>query len=415
MLDILTVYGYLLPANLTPYGTSATSPRERTMKAVVQTGYGDPAKVLRLTELDKPLPSEDQVLVRVVASSVNSGDWRKVIGDPAWARPMMGGLRRPKDDRLGGDVAGIAEAVGTTVTHVKPGDEVFGIRTGAFAEYVCGKNMVLKPRNLSFGQAAALPIAALTALQGLRDHGRLRPGERVLIHGAGGGVGHLAVQVAKALGAEVTATTRSEKQDLVRASGADFVIDYSREDFRRGGRRFDLVVDMGSRTPLSELRSVLVRDGRFVQIGAAKGIGGPFGRIISSAVRSRMLRQPVTFFIAKVNVPDLEAVRRLAEEGKLKPMIERTYRLDEITEAVAYGATERVRGKLALTIWEDRIAPASDAGGQRDQSQVRSGAATVSFAASAADGSRDGRRSLRASTAEIGLDGSVAYRSDSRR
>ena len=320
------------------------------MKAVIQTGYGDAASVLRIAEVDRPAPTDEQALVRVVASSLNSGDWRRVIGNPAWARVMMGGVRRPKDPQLGGDVAGLVEEVGSAVTHIEPGDEVFGVRSGAFGEYVAGKNMVRKPANLSFAEAAALPIASLTALQGLRDHGGLKAGQRVLIHGAGGGVGHLCVQIARALGAEVTATTRTDKVELVRESGAGHVIDYTREDFRVGGRRFDLVVDMGSPASLSALRSVLVPGGAFVQIGAAKGLGGPFGRIISSLVRSRLLRQRVTFFIAKVNLDDLETVRQMAEGGQLRPIVERTYDLDQVAEAIAYAATERTRGKLALRI-----------------------------------------------------------------
>jgi NADPH:quinone reductase-like Zn-dependent oxidoreductase len=320
------------------------------MKTVVQSGYGEPAKVLRLVEAEIPTPTEEQVLVRVDASSVNSGDWRRVVGNPAWARPMMGGLRRPKDPHLGGDAAGVVEQVGAAVSHVKPGDEVFGIRTGSFAEYVAGKSFVRKPANLTFEEAAAVPIAALTALQGLRDHGHLQAGQHVLINGAGGGVGHFCVQIAKALGAEVTATTRTDKLDVVRGSGADHVIDYTHEDVTRGSRKFDLVLDMGSPASLSALRRPLMADGWFVQVGAAKGVGGPFGRIISSTLRARLLRQRVTFFIAKPNVPDLETLRELVEAGKLRPIIDRTYALSDIAQAVEYAATERVAGKIAIRV-----------------------------------------------------------------
>jgi NADPH:quinone reductase-like Zn-dependent oxidoreductase len=320
------------------------------MKTVVQSGYGTPAKVLRVVDEDLPTPTDEQVLVRVVASSVNSGDWRQVLGIPRWARPMMGGLRTPKNPHLGGDAAGMVEAVGSAVSHVKPGDEVFGMRSGAFAEYVAGKSFVRKPANMSLEQAAAVPIAALTALQGLRDHGHLAAGEHVLINGAGGGVGHFAVQIAKALGAEVTATTRTDKLDFVRDAGADHVIDYTREDFTRGGRRFDLVVDMGSPAPLSRLRGVLVPGGRFVQIGANKGIAGPLGRIVVSNFRRRVLKQAVTFFLAKPNLADLDTLRELAEAGKLRPTIERTYSLDQVAEAIAYAATERARGKIGITV-----------------------------------------------------------------
>jgi NADPH:quinone reductase-like Zn-dependent oxidoreductase len=310
---------------------------------------------LSIGEADKPTPTEDQVLVRVVASSVNSGDWRVVLADPFLVR-LMGGMRKPKDPSLGGDAAGVVEAVGSGVTHVKPGDEVFGMRTGAFADYVAGQNFVAKPANLTFEQSAAVPIAALTALQGLRDHGHLVAGQQVLINGAGGGVGHFAVQIARALGADVTAATRTDKLDLVREAGADHVIDYTREDFTTGGRRFDLVVDMGSPASVSRLRSVLLPTGTFVQIGAAKGRGGVIGRIVSAKLRQRLLKQRVTFFVAKPNLADMNTLRDLVEAGKVRPVIDRTYPLSEIAEAIAYAATERTRGKIVIKVADQPVA-----------------------------------------------------------
>ncbi|HEY7600202.1 MAG TPA: NAD(P)-dependent alcohol dehydrogenase [Candidatus Limnocylindrales bacterium] len=320
------------------------------MKTVVQSGYGDPARVLRFVDEEVPTPTDEQVLVRVVASSVNSADWRQVLGIPRWARLMMGGLRGPRDARLGVDAAGVVEAVGSAVTHVKPGDEVFGARSGAFAEVVAGKSFVAKPANLSLAEAAALPVAALTALQGLRDQGRLEAGQSVLLNGAGGGVGHLAVQIGKALGAHVTAVTRTDKLELVRRCGADTTIDYSTTDIGRLGDRFDLVVDIGSPKSLGVLRRLLKPTGTFVQIGAAKGFGGTLGRIATATVRRRVIGQRVQFFIAKVNTADLDTLRGMAEAGQLRPIIERSYPLEQVADAIAYAATEQVGGKIAIKV-----------------------------------------------------------------
>jgi NADPH:quinone reductase-like Zn-dependent oxidoreductase len=318
------------------------------MKAVVQSGYGQPATVLRIEEVEKPTPANDQVLVRVVASSVNSGDWRLVLADPFLVR-LMSGFRRPKE-RIGGDVAGVVEAVGKHVTHLRPGDEVYGVGSGAFAEYVAGKSLVRKPANLSFEEAAAVPIAALTALQALRDKGGLQAGQRVLINGAGGGVGTFAVQLAKAMGAHVTVTTRPDKAELLRSLGADEVIDYTRHDFTGMAQRYDLVVDVGGRRSLRAMRRVLVPGGTFVQVGAARGGLGVIGRLIAGLIRSRILKQRVVVFISGARTDDFDTLRELIEAGKLRPVIERTYPLDQIAQAIAYAATERVGGKIVVRV-----------------------------------------------------------------
>ena len=317
------------------------------MRAILQDRYGSPEH-LRVGVADKPEPTAEQVLVRVRASSVNAGDWRRVRGAPAIIR-MVEGLRRPRSPLFGGDAAGVVEAVGSGVTHLQPGDEVFGIRSAAFAEYLTGKNFVRKPANLSFDEAAALPIAGVTALQAVRDHGRVRPGDRVLVNGAGGGVGTMSVQIAKACGATVTALTGPRGQELMRSIGADEVVDYSRDDFTRGGRRYDVVIDMGGNRSIRHLRRILKPDGRLVLVGAGRGSIGPMTRLLGGMLRTRVLRQRnVATFIATVARDDLDELRALAESGGLRPVIEATYRFEEIPDAVARLERGGVLGKLVI-------------------------------------------------------------------
>jgi NADPH:quinone reductase-like Zn-dependent oxidoreductase len=279
--------------------------------------------------------------------AVWGGGWGQVGAVGGLAEVV--GFRRPKDP-IGGDVAGVVEAVGKDMTHLRPGDEVYGVRNGAFAEYVAGKYFVPKPANLSFEQAAAVPIAALTALQALRDKGGIQAGQRVLINGAGGGVGTFAVQLAKAFGAEVTATTRTENLELLRSICADHVIDYTREDFTRAGTLYDLIVDVGGRPSLRAMRRALKPAGTFVQVGAAKGGAGVVGRMVAGMLRSKVLKQRVVMFISKASIDDFTTLKELIEAGKIRPVIDRTYPLDQIAEAIAYAATERARGKVVITI-----------------------------------------------------------------
>jgi NADPH:quinone reductase-like Zn-dependent oxidoreductase len=317
------------------------------MRAVIQAGYGNPQRVLSIGEVPRPEPGEGEVLVRVHASSVNSGDWRLVLADPALVR-LVEGLRAPKS-RIGGDVAGVVEAAGPGAT-LAVGDRVFGVRSGAFAEYVATRHVVRMPENLTFEQAAATPIAGLTALQALRDKGGLQAGQRVLISGAGGGVGTFAVQLARVLGATVSATTRPEKVELLRSLGADRVFDYTREDFARSGERYDLVLDIGGRGSLRRLRSVLEPGGTFVQVGAAHGGRGVVGRLVAGWVRSRLLGQRVIVFISKASTADFETLAGYLSAGQIRPVIERTYELEQIADAVAYAATEAAAGKIAIRI-----------------------------------------------------------------
>jgi NADPH:quinone reductase-like Zn-dependent oxidoreductase len=316
------------------------------MKAILQTGYGAPARVLTLAEVEKPAVEAEKVLVKVHATSINSGDCRQVIADPVIVR-FMGGLRRPRDPKVGGDVAGVVEAVGAGVTHVKPGDEVFGVRTGAFAEYVSGKYMVAKPAGLSFEQAAAIPVAGTTALQAIRDKGAVRAGQIVLVNGAGGGVGHFAVQIAKALGAEVTATTSTDKLELVRALGADHVIDYRREDFTNRRQRYDVIIDIAGNKSFRATRRTLKPEGVLVIVGAHRGV---IRRLVSGTLRHRLLRQRIVFFLAQITMDDLLTLKEMAESGQIRPVIDRTYALDDAIEAIEYAARQTVGGKVVLTV-----------------------------------------------------------------
>jgi NADPH:quinone reductase-like Zn-dependent oxidoreductase len=321
------------------------------MKAAVHDSYGSP-DVVELREIEQPELTDDGVLVRVRASSVNPADWYGVAGRPYVAR-VLSGLRKPKTNKMGVDFAGTVEAVGKDVTGLRPGDEVFGGRTGAFAEYVCAaKGVVLKPANLTFEQAGAVGVAGLTALQGLRDKGQVQPGQKVLINGASGGVGTFAVQIAKALGAEVTAVCSTRNVDLARSLGADHVVDYTREDFTRSDRRYDLLFDVAGSRSWSACRRVLNPKATFVVVGAPKGgrLLGPLGRIAKLRLAGLPSSRKVVFFIAKFNKADLEVLRELLESGKVTPVVDRRYELREAADALRYLEEGHAQGKIVLTM-----------------------------------------------------------------
>jgi NADPH:quinone reductase-like Zn-dependent oxidoreductase len=323
----------------------------QTMKALVQEGSGS-ADVLHLRDIPKPELTEGTVLLRMRAASVNALDWHSAHGGRLME--IAAKVMRSKDEPvLGVDVAGTVEAVGPGVTRFKPGDDVFGGAPASFAEFVRAREdrILLKPRDLPFEQAASVNVAGRTALQGLRDHAQIKPGQRVLIHGAGGGVGTFAVQIAKALGAHVTAVTGPKNVDVIKSLGADEVIDYTKEDFTRRPDRYDAVFDIAATRSISALRRVLVPNGMFVQVGAAKSGGavGIFGRILGLMLRKRVLRQRVTFFMAQGTPADLAYLRDLMESGKLRPVIDRTYPLSEGREAVRYVGTGQARAKVVIT------------------------------------------------------------------
>jgi len=307
--------------------------------------------VLELAEVEKPAFADDLVLVKVRAASVNPADWYGVAG-PLIVRPSTG-LFKPRSDRTGIDFAGTVEAVGKDVTHVAPGDDVFGARSGALAEYVTVRDAVVaKPANLTFEEAAAVPVAAITALQGLRDKGRLEAGQQVLINGASGGVGTFAIQIAKALGAEVTAVCSTGNVEQARSLGADHVIDYTREDFTHSERRYDLLLDVAGGKSWSQLRRVLTQDATVVIVGAQKRrLVGPIGHIVRLRVAS-LLRgsQKAVFFIAKTNRADMEILRELLETRKVKPVVDRTYELAETADAFRYLGEGHARGKVIVTV-----------------------------------------------------------------
>jgi NADPH:quinone reductase-like Zn-dependent oxidoreductase len=328
------------------------------MKAIAQDSYGPPQDVLGLREVDRPQVEPDRVLVRVRAASVNPADWHLVRGEPSIAR-LQWGLRAPKNTVPGCDLAGQVESVGENVTSLQPGDEVYGSPFmrgfGAHAEYASVPADVLapKPANLSFEEAAAVPLAALTALQSLRDDAGVRAGDSVLIIGASGGVGTFAVQIAKALGAEVTGVCRTRNVDLVRSLGADHVVDYTAEDVTRLGRRYDVVLQVAGTLSASACRRhLLTPDGTLVLIsGDSPGRWlGPVGRIARGLLQSPFVSQRITLCQVKASKPDLHVLRDLIEKGDVRPVIDRTYSLDEAVDAVTYQDTGHARGKVVITV-----------------------------------------------------------------
>jgi NADPH:quinone reductase-like Zn-dependent oxidoreductase len=324
---------------------------KQTMRAIVQEGYGS-ADALRLREIERPVLAEGRVLVRVRAASVNALDWHSVHG--GLVIRAASSLMRQKDEPVRGvDLAGVVEAVGLGVTRFAPGDEVFGGAPAAFAEYALAREdrLAPKPRNASFEQAAAVGVAGRTALQGLRDFAQVKPGQRVLVNGAGGGVGTFAVQIAKALGAHVTAVTGTRSLEVVRSLGPDEIIDYTKEDFARRSDRYDAIFDVAANRSFSDLRRVLVPNGILVLAGADRRGGlAIFTRIGSAFVRSRVLKQRIVFFVADPNLEDLVVLKELIEAGKVCPAIDRTFPLSEGVEAVRYLGTGQARAKVVITI-----------------------------------------------------------------
>jgi NADPH:quinone reductase-like Zn-dependent oxidoreductase len=321
------------------------------MLQVTRERYGSP-DVLSIVESPAPSIGEDGVLVRVRATSVNAADWHLMRGRPIVSRLGLG-LRRPKDTGLGIDLAGVVEAVGPAVTELRPGDEVFGARDGAFAELVAARvrNLVPKPSAISFEQAAAIPVAATTALQAVRDIGGVKPGQRVLVIGAGGGVGSFVVQIAVSRGAAVTAVTRASHIEAVRRLGAGEVVDYERTDVTRAGRWFDVILDVGGYRSLRDLARILEPDGCAVLVGAGKGTTyGLAARLLAAALRRRLRGQRMRFFLARTNRDDLLVLADLAARGSIVPLIDRTYPLREVADAVRYAETGRVLGKVVVTV-----------------------------------------------------------------
>jgi NADPH:quinone reductase-like Zn-dependent oxidoreductase len=316
------------------------------MKAIVQTGYGS-ADVLGLREIEKPVVKDDDVLVRVHASSVNAGDYFTMKGSP-WMIRFSVGIPKPKGHILGWDVAGRVEAVGKNVSLFRPGDEVFGACQNTFAEYASAPagRFAVKPTNLTFEQAAAVPSAACTALQGLRDVGKLRPDMKVLVNGASGGVGSFAVQVAKAMGAEVTGVSGTNNTDLVRSLGADRVVDYTRQDFSRDGRRYDLILDNVGNRSFRDLRRALAPGGVIVPNTGHGGMGYVFKAFALSAFSGGVKRP----FLCVPRHSDLAHLKELIESGKIKPVIDRTFSLADVPKALAYAAGGHVRGKVVITV-----------------------------------------------------------------
>jgi NADPH:quinone reductase-like Zn-dependent oxidoreductase len=321
------------------------------MKAIVYSHYGSP-DVLQYEEVEKPAAGDDEVLIKVHAASVNPLDWHFLRGRPYIMR-IMAGLRKPKMTRLGVDVAGQVEAVGRNVTQFKPGDEVFGNCRGAFAEYVCASEraLVLKPDNVTFEQAASVPVAGFTALQGLRDKGQIQPGQKVLINGAAGGVGTFAVQIAKSFGADVTGVCSTRNVAMVRSIGADRVIDYTQEDFTKSEQRYDLIFDSVGNYSLFALRRVLNPKGIYVAVGGPDGRWiGPLAGLIKTLVLSLFVSQKLVMFLARGGKEALTVMRDLMESGKVTPVIDRRYSLSEVPEAIRYLEQGHARGKVVITL-----------------------------------------------------------------
>jgi NADPH:quinone reductase-like Zn-dependent oxidoreductase len=333
----------------------ATAAPTNPMKAVRNCEYGSP-DMLRLDVVERPVPDDDQILVKVRANAINAADGHGLRG--GYLPRLFGGLRKPKDTRFGIDYAGTVEAVGRNVTQFKPGDEVFGAKNGAMAEYLCARAdraVVLKPANISFEQAAAVPVAAITALQGLRDKGKIQAGQKVLINGASGGVGTFAVQIAKVFGAEVTGVCSTRNLEMVRSIGADHVIDYTKENFTKGAQRYDLLFDLVGNHSFSERRRVLQPNGICVLagVGGSGSNEGQLGRRLIGMLRalaaSPFVSQKFVFYIAQTNKPDLQLLSDLMESGKITPVIDRQYKISEAREALRYLEQGHARGKVVLT------------------------------------------------------------------
>jgi len=325
---------------------------ETPMKGWVHRCYGGP-EIVQYEDLPKPKAADDEVIVKVRAASVNPLDWHYMRGKPYVMRMMGSGVGAPTDPLLGVDFAGIVESVGKSVTRFKPGDEVFGGRGGAFSEYVRvreSRNIVMKPTNISFEEAAAIPIAAITALQAVRDHGKLKAGEKMLVNGASGGVGTFAVQIAKALGAEVTGVCSGRNVELVRSLGADHVIDYTREDFTVGATKYDLIVDNVVTHSFSDYRRVLTDEGRFVIIGSNNDGDylGPMADAIKAGIYDSFVSQGFGFMMSEMKPEDLTTLRDMMAEGKIRSVIDRTYKFSEVPEAIRYLETGRARGKVVV-------------------------------------------------------------------
>ncbi|MCJ7458880.1 MAG: NAD(P)-dependent alcohol dehydrogenase [candidate division Zixibacteria bacterium] len=323
------------------------------MKAIVYTKYGPP-DVLELKEEEKPTPKEDEVLVKVHAASVNAGDWHILRGKPLLIRLMGFGLLKPKNKILGSDIAGRVEAVGRNVKQFQPDDEVFGNISdcgwGGFAEYVCAREnaLALKPANISFEEAAAVPMAAITALQGLRDKGQIQPGQKVLINGASGGVGTFAVQIAKSFGAEVTGVCSTRNLDMVRSIGADQVIDYTREDFTQSGQRYDLILAANGYHSISDYKRALSPKGTYVMTGGS--LAQMFQAMLLGPWISMTGSKKMGSLMSKPNQKDLVFMKELLKAGKVKPVIDRRYTLSEVPEALRYLEEEHARGKIIITL-----------------------------------------------------------------
>jgi NADPH:quinone reductase-like Zn-dependent oxidoreductase len=320
------------------------------MKAAVYTRYGPP-DVVQINDVEKPVPKDNEVLIKVRAASVDPLDWHLMRGTPYIGR-LMFGLRKPKITRPGVDVAGQVEAVGRNVTQFKPGDEVFGSCRGAFAEYACTSEsaLVTKPNSVTFEQAASAPVAAFTALQGLRDKGRIQPGQKVLINGAAGGVGTLAVQIAKSFGADVTGVCSTRNVDMVRSIGADQVIDYTQEDFTKSGQHYDLIFDLVANHSLLACRRVLNPKGIYIAAGVL-GVSmiGLLARLMTAPVLSLFVSQKFVMLMARSSNEDLTIMHELMKAGKVTPVIDRRYRLSEVPEAIRYLAEGHARGKVVIT------------------------------------------------------------------
>ena len=357
LIAILVVLGFL--GFLVAYWRSDNDCEERRaqtpknpMKAITFCDYGSP-EVVKLEEIEKPVHGDDQVLIKVRAAAVNPLDWHYMRGEPYIMR-MDGSFRKPNVTRLGVDFAGTVEAVGKNVREFKPGDEVFGGKFGAFAEYVAvaeAGSLVKKPENISFEQAGGVNVGAMTALQALRDKGKLKPGEKVLINGASGGVGTFAVQIAKSMGANVTGVSSGRNVELVKSLGADQAIDYTKEDFTKGGDRYDLIVDMVGNHSLREYRRVLTPKGRYVMVGGPSGKWlAPLDRVASMWMYSLFVDQEMGMMLAQPNKKDLNYLRDLMQSGKVTTAIDRRYKLSEVPQAIEYLETGRARGKVVITL-----------------------------------------------------------------